>query len=983
MRAFPLTTLTLAATTIQLYGACLSLAPGVTLRGSVGRTLPLCVLVSLAPGQATRILVDQPEDLEILISWNAHDSVIDGFDFGRETATLIEPGEYRIHVRASRSLSLAGSITVPVTRISLPLALAQSLREAEEWATKSKRSPERSDIDESLKRWQALNDKPAVARTFIKRGDDLLGPHPAEARTAYGEALSICRALSDPRCTAEAANNSGVAAEFLGDFPAALQYLEEAVTEWRKASQEVLVGRTLSTLGLLFQQAGDFEHAIASYDHARTVLQGHDALAAARASNNLGLTYLSMSEYGKARAYFALALEEFERQRDHRAAIRARLNLARSFMLEGNLSHAQSLLETTLAAIPEGDSSGRADALNNLGQVLLRRHSPQKARERFTAALDLHHNLGDKRGQAYDLHYLGLSASDLGDAASARESLLRALEIRESSGMRDDAADSLFALASLERDHNEPTLAREFAERALKLQELVRSQTPGAALRASFYARKRRFFDLLVDIAVAPADDAAAREGLLASERGRGRALLDLLAEGSLLRQIPPELLKRRTDIQKRMGLISAGLAAADDASPKQDALRRELEMLVAQDEEVEARVRETTETLPLGQPLLSVERLQHEYLPPDSALIEYHLGEQRSYLWLVGHDGIILRFLPPRAELEAMVARTVDLFGRILDRRRSKEKQLAFERDLSQLSAALLSPLKGEHLPARLILAPDGALNRVPFAALRFNRSGEPLGLAHDLIQIPAASYLTAGKKPRPVSAFSRSVLALSDPVFSASDSRLKTTAPPNDETTALDLPRLSFTGDIDAIESLVPAARRRILRGLEVTPASLNRVRLADYAVLHFSTHALIDDRIPEVSRIALSLVDQTGRPVDGFLRPYQLSRFSLDGSIVVLSACDTALGKQVMGEGLLGFTSSLFSAGAAQLVLTLGEVDAEGAAAFLSETYRGYLSGKLAGMERSITQARRALAESARWHDPYYWASFVVLGRPSDQP
>ena len=100
-------------------------------------------------------------------------------------------------------------------------------------------------------------------------------------------------------------------------------------------------------------------------------------------------------------------------------------------------------------------------------------------------------------------------------------------------------------------------------------------------------------------------------------------------------------------------------------------------------------------------------------------------------------------------------------------------------------------------------------------------------------------------------------------------------------------------------------------------------------------------------------LSLVDPSGRPIDGFLRPYRLAQWKLDGSVVVLSACDTALGKQVLGEGLAGFSSSLFSAGAAQLVLTLNQVDAEATSEFLAETYKQVLSSGV-GMEHA-----------SRWH------------------
>jgi CHAT domain-containing protein len=168
-------------------------------------------------------------------------------------------------------------------------------------------------------------------------------------------------------------------------------------------------------------------------------------------------------------------------------------------------------------------------------------------------------------------------------------------------------------------------------------------------------------------------------------------------------------------------------------------------------------------------------------------------------------------------------------------------------------------------------------------------------------------------------------------------------------------------------------------LLSGLEANPAALARAGPKSFAVLHFSTHSFIDDRIPELSRIVLSLVDRNGQPVDGNLRPYQISGMQLSGSIVVLSSCETALGKEVPGEGLAGFRQSLFAAGASQLVLTTGNVEAESSSAFFAEVYKEFFGARRVCMDAALTHARRILAASSRWSDPFYWASYAVVGSP----
>jgi len=253
-------------------------------------------------------------------------------------------------------------------------------------------------------------------------------------------------------------------------------------------------------------------------------------------------------------------------------------------------------------------------------------------------------------------------------------------------------------------------------------------------------------------------------------------------------------------------------------------------------------------------------------------------------------------------------------------------------------------------------------------------------LGLQRDLIQVPAASFLAAGKAPRSVSRFPKALLGIADPVFSLDDPRLPPAVRRLSHSPAIDLPRLPFTEELQRVTQMVPISRTKILRGFDANLATIHSLRLQDYAILHFSTHALIDDRIPELSRVALSMVTPQGLPVDGFLHPYDLAALNLNGSTVVLSACGTALGKQVIGEGIAGLTYSLFRAGAAQLVLSLSEVDAEASAEFFSQVYRSFFGQHPGNTEHAMTLARQALARSARWSDPYYWASFVVIGPPS---
>jgi tetratricopeptide (TPR) repeat protein len=967
---------------------CNPVVTGQSVSASTSRGHPACFAINVTIGHPTQLSVTQPVDMELRVRDERVEIIADEFQFGMETLTILAGGSYHIEVRPVDA-SDPDVRTISMSRRDVPLQMAELWQRAETSATKSKLGRKLDDINESLRLWKELDDASAIARTWLKLGDALRRlDDSVAARADFEEALRICDSLADVRCMAEAANNGGYAAYLLGDFDSALRQLQDAAGYWSRISAPLYEGRTLSNLGLLFWQSGDFEKAIALLDRARRILRGRDAVAYALVLNNLGVNYQSLLEDERALVCFRTALAVFLSRHQLRHEVEARLNIGVSEMHLGRLRNADATLTKALQqSLDASDLANRGNVLYVLGQVLLRLHRADEARARLEEALVIQRAVHSKVGEATALHYLGIEASQRGDTATAQQYLTQAARIRRDTGLRDDASESVFALAELVYKSGDVPAARDLAVQAIDLIESLRSKVPSAALRASYYSRKRRFFDLLVDIAMAPGNTGGVSEGFLACEQERGRGLLDLLTEGAVTGPVPEDLLERRTGLRRQIDGYSLRFAQADPPQPtaaaraalerRHDELRQRLELLLSEDEQVDTTIREAVHATALGHPLVSVGDLQAA-LPANSAVLEYYLGDRASYLWFVRPDGIQSFRLPPRGEIEPLAFRTADRFGAILERLRSPRTQGAFDADLRRLSKILLGPVAGVSLPPRLILVLDGVLNRVPIAALRVPGAPEVLGLGHDLIHAPSAAFLLEAKPPRPPTEFPRSVLAIADPVFGDDDPRLPATRAGGGHSASL--PRILFNRELDALLALVPPSRIRILRGLDAAPGMLRRLHLRDYAVLHFSTHAFIDDQIPELSRVALSLVDRAGRPVDGYVYPYQFAEYRLNRSVVVLSSCETALGKEVLGEGLVGFADSLFSAGASQLVLSLAKVDAEASADFFTEAYRAYFGPRPAGMEHALTLARRSLAHSARWSDPYYWASFTMVGSPT---
>lgn len=924
--------------------------------------LPACFTFAAAARNPTRWTFSQPADIAIRIVGPAGEVVVDAFEFGPETVTLTEPGLYRFEVTGGNRAPIPLPVSAETGRI---------WQAAERLSSSARRTKVAADADRALTAWQRIGHRASVARATLLSADiafraSALSP----ARTAYETALLICRQDSDMRCFAEAANNSGLVSIQLGDFANTRQRLTEARNAWRTLGLKAPEAISLSNLGLLYRRTGDLQAAINAYDRARALLINRDPLGYARVLNNLALCYLSAGDYAKSHFYLRAALPIFVEHGSKRDAIRTRSNIARTLLLEKNYAPAMALLQQArIQAETEKDGIVLADIMINLGQAMLGQNLPAEAAVHLEAGRAGSEAIGDSRNLASALHLLGLAAKARGDVPAARRHLTQAADLRGQHGLRDDASSSMFELANLEWNARRLPEASRLAGQALDLVETRRRLVPGSALRASYLATKRRLVDLLVDIALDGGVNPAA--ALLAADRGRGRALLDLLAENQAAGAVPNELQHRRKDLDEKIDLL-APLLTSDNSK-----LREQMQGLIAEREEVQSRLREAQADSPFSQTVTSVETLQARGIPADSALLYFHLGETASYLWLVRPDRLSFYRLPSRVALEREVYSVVSRFGRLLDRRRSPKLQQEFVTAVASLSQSLLGNLR-EPLPPHLIVAPDADLHAVPFALL-LKPDGQRLGLAHDLINTPSASFLLAGKVPRAPEEFRKSILMLADPVYSSSDPRLAGVPIPAAPHRPW-LARLPFAAEIDAVRQTVPPARRQELLGFDASLSRLGQLPLQDFGVIQLSAHALADERHPELSWVAVSSFNRAGRPVPPFLYPRHFGEMRLNGSTVILSACETALGKQLIGEGFLGWTGSLFQGGASQLVLTLAKVEAEASSAFLREAYGGLFSPKPMSTEQALTLARRKLAASRRWSDPFHWASFVAIGRPS---
>jgi CHAT domain-containing protein len=265
-----------------------------------------------------------------------------------------------------------------------------------------------------------------------------------------------------------------------------------------------------------------------------------------------------------------------------------------------------------------------------------------------------------------------------------------------------------------------------------------------------------------------------------------------------------------------------------------------------------------------------------------------------------------------------------------------------------------------------------------------------------HEIVNLPSASVLAVQRtqlqgRPRA----ERDVAVLADPVFDADDPRLKRATPsavaklslPSDIAQAVRssglvdergaLSRLPFTREeAEAIIAAAPSKQSTRAVDFKASRALAINPDLGRYRIVHLATHALVNTEHPELSGIVLSLVDEQGKPQDGFLRLHELYNLNWPADLVVLSACQTGLGKEIRGEGLVGLTRGFMYAGAKGVVASLWNVNDSVTAQFMKQFYQG-MFGKGLSPAAALRAAQLEMSKRPASRSPYYWAAFVLQG------
>ena len=775
--------------------------------------------------------------------------------------------------------------------------------------------------------------------------------------------------------------------------------LQEAMRLWVQAGEPEKAAKAALQMADLEQQALYFAEALDDCKRALAIKR-LPGLIRSNALRALALIYAELYQNDLALRYFNKALDQARAIHDSPAQALALTGLANLYYRQGERTQALACVVRARQLNGKRNPT-EAALLYLLGQVSRDEGLLKKAEDAFAEALAIYRETDDAGGQIKVL----CAASDLALLASQQQTALdqakQAVELAEAQAKRAMAVS-----------HAAATRARELRWRArLSCARAQRALGQTEPARSSYFWAVNHFEAVWWAVYIATEASAiASREEAQAAyreyvdvlmEQGRFKDAYDVMEEArsrtvlnfTFARQAAPHAADSHQEATRRessrlIARLRQQLLAPNVSLREQAKLQKEIEdaEYEMREQEVRAEIEYSIDRL-FWLNLATTDSLRKRTAEDQMALVEFSLGESRSFAWLFAHGKFYVETLPPRKQIEKDVRS-------YLDRLAATPNHLCLERDLTKLReqaeglfATLLGGLFRQVEPGeRLIIVPDGLLYYLPFETLIHN--GHYLLEGHEISYVPSASMLGLWQdsKTQADGADKMDLLAVGDPLLSSGAVAVggkNFRGGPRHQTRrmiaprALDLAPLPQARDeVHYIASLFRPDHCKVFLGGEGTEAAIKRESLRRYRRLHFATHSLIDEKSPWRSAVVLTPADEAGE--DGFLEAGEISRLDLDCDLVVVSACQTGRGQLLTGEGIVGLSRSFLYAGARAVVVSLWNVTDISTGQLMKKFYQN-LAGGMSNAAALREAKLKLLGSGKAMRHPHYWSSFIITGKP----
>ena len=894
--------------------------------------------IQLSANQTAKIEVNQKEVDVSLVSYDTKGKKMLEWGlslgrFGSESMLILaeEIGEYKIEVKPGHRHVRPGKFTVKLTEL--------------------RDTTEKDRLQDNAAK-EISRIKPEAYRYF-RLG---IGSSRQKSVELWSEVARLARIKEDKLMEARALHANGSTYYFLNEIQKAIENNLQVLAMWRELKNRryemIVVGRT----GNVWRQLGEPEKAIASYQEARKIAEEiKSRFEFANATHALGTTYLEMGQPQTAIKHFEEALAKFV---EMKVAIR------------------------------------QAQVLTGIGKAYLAIGDIPKGVNYLNRGLTLHRKLGYREGIALTNINLATPYRQTGKIDKAMSGLQEARLITAEIGSKTPLIQSLYQIALINSERGNLNDAIKNLEDGLKVIEQIRGKIRNQNFRTSYFATVQRFYELYTDLLIERSeknnDSSDISLAFEMSERSRSRSLIDLLTEAKidLKRGVSPKLIEKEGDLADTLNLklrTRERLLRRKTTKPEQlEKVNSEINNLELELEKISLQIRNESPqyaNLTRGK-TLSTKEIQN-LLDNETVLLEYKLGKKRSHLWLVTNNSIKYLDLPNSGEIYSE-ART--FYQEVVRNGTDYIDGVEREQLQKRLYNVLLGKVKNEIKGKRLAIVADGMLQYLPFSALQ-SLDGKYLADTNETIVLPSASVLSQIRTNSSKSIQNnKSIAVFADPVFDKEDSRINGQT----QTLAVEMQRVTRDFRFDKTLPRLLASRREarnifrvadkkeslFLTDFDASVKNIETANLKSYRILHFATHGLLNTTNPELSGLVFSLYDKKGKTQDGFLSLNDIYNLELSSDMVVLSACQTALGKEVRGEGLIGISRGFLYAGSKRIVASLWKVDDSATAEFMKRFYKNHLNKGMPA-SKALQQTKIEMKKIRRYSSPYYWSAFTLLG------
>ena len=791
----------------------------------------------------------------------------------------------------------------------------------------------------------------------------------------------------------------GSALRRLGNYAEAAQVLDRALALARASDDVRTEEWALGQLASVHYRQNSYLQALDDWRRAlevsKAVTQRKTRIETfpQRYIGGIGDVYYALGDLATAEQKYleALALSVEVKDRLNQSSVLK--SLVDLYIEQGKFSQAVSIAEQALAlGEKNANLPNQLGALNSLSALYRQMGNGPKAIEYVQRALKLLEGRSNPLWEAESLNNLARLHLRFGEIAKAKSAYEKALAIDQGTVTPNVMWQVHSGLADVYVQLGELARARDHYEKAIKTIESVRARLGGEEEKAGFFQNKvdvyKKQIALLLDPRFKDTSAQNAAEAFHYVERARARAFLDLLAEARIGvgQDTAPDLTKRRQELQQRISQLTSELIRERSQEPgKQNKTKiAELEKgLSRADTDLADWLRELRRHNPryaaLNYPEPVTLAAAQRMLDDQTILLSYSLGETQSFLFALTRNDFQVKRLPP----EATIGESVQKFLAAITNKNNPDPA-EYRRQASQLSQQLLQPVSRMLTGRKLLIVPDGALHRLPFEALLLpgtNARGDLRQLPYVVRRFainyaPSASVLAELQNEQRATA-PRKFIAFGDPVYEQRAEALTVSTLRNAGAARLNFQPLPHSREeVAGIAKLFADTDRELFVGEDASEENVKAPeRLKHYRMVHFSTHGYINEARPRLSGLVLSQRSSSNpQPEDGLLSAYEIFNLKLNADLVVLSACETGLGKEVKGEGLMSLTRAFMYAGTPSVVVSLWNVNDQSAADLMIRFYRNLQTGMSKG-----EALRQAQLETIRDNGfPFFWAPFVLVGK-----